>query len=115
MVARWRSGARVTQNPSMIRHCSLWKFTTDAPTDLLERLDDAYRTAHAEIPSIRACQVGGNVGYLANNYDYALTIDFDDLDGYREYVAHDLHVQIFRELLEPHLDNRVAVQFELRG
>ncbi|WP_173922434.1 Dabb family protein [Agromyces sp. Marseille-P2726] len=98
----------------MIRHCSLWKFTDDAPTGLVDEATDAFYAAAGEIPSIRACQVGGNMGYLESNYDFALTIDFDDLDGYREYVAHDRHMQLFKKYLEPYLDRRSAVQFELR-
>jgi hypothetical protein len=99
----------------MIRHCSLWKFTDDAPEDLHDRLIDAFTVAATEIPSVRACQVGGNMGYLPTNHDFALTIDFDDLDGYRAYVAHDRHMEIFKQLLEPYLDTRAAVQFELHS
>lgn len=97
----------------MIRHCSLWKFTDRAPADLADRLVEAYAAAEHEIPAIRTCQVGANMGYQTTNYDFALTIDFDDLDGYREYVKDDLHMKIFHELLEPYMDNRLAVQFEL--
>jgi hypothetical protein len=99
----------------MIRHCSLWKFTDAAPEGHIQAVTDAFYAAAEVVPSIRACQVGGNIGYLPSNYDFALTIDFDDLDGYRAYVAHDLHMQLFREFLEPYLDNRMAVQFELRA
>jgi hypothetical protein len=98
----------------MIRHCSLWKFTDDAPADLAERATEAYYTAAGSIPAIRSCQVGLDIGYRETNFDFALTLDFDDLEGYREYVAHELHLQLFREYLEPHLESRTAVQFELR-
>lgn len=98
----------------MIRHCSLWKFTDAAPADLIEKVTDAFYTSAGEIPSVRACHVGGNMGYLPANYDFALTIDFDDLDGYREYVAHERHMQLFKEYLEPYAEARHAVQFELR-
>lgn len=97
----------------MIRHCSLWKFTDAAPADLPTRLVEAFHAAAAEIPEIRACRVGGNIGYLPSNWDFALTIDFDDLDGYRAYVAHDRHMQIFHDLLEPYMEERTAVQFDL--
>lgn len=97
----------------MIRHCSLWKFTDAAPEGLLVELTDAFHAAAAEIPSIRACHVGPNIGYLPTNHDFALTIDFDDLDGYREYVAHERHMQLFRDYLEPYMESRAGVQFEL--
>lgn len=98
----------------MIRHCSLWKFRTDAPADLADQITRAYGTVENEIPSVRAVQVGKNIGYLAANYDYALNLDFDDLDGYREYVKHPLHQKIWEDLLEPHVETRVGVQFELQ-
>ncbi|WP_166875245.1 Dabb family protein [Salinibacterium sp. ZJ450] len=99
----------------MIRHCSLWKFTDNAPAGLMEELTDAFYAAAGEIPSVRACHVGENMGYLPTNHDFALTIDFDDLDGYREYVAHDRHMELFKSYLEPYLESRAAVQFELRA
>ena len=97
----------------MIRHCSLWKFTDAAPTDLVERLRERFREAADLIPSVRRCETGGDLGYRDTNYDFAITIDFDDLDGYREYVVHDAHMSLFRELLEPYLHTREAVQFPL--
>lgn len=99
----------------MIRHCSLWKFTDAAPAGLIDEATDAFYAAAEEIPSVRACQVGGNIGYLPTNYDFALAIDFDDIEGYREYVAHERHMQLFRDYLEPYLESRTAVQFELRA
>jgi hypothetical protein len=99
----------------VIRHCSLWKFTDAAPAGLIDEVTDAFYAAAKEIPSVRACQVGGNIGYLPANYDFALTIDFDDIAGYREYVAHDRHMQLFRDYLEPWQEARVAVQFEIRS
>jgi hypothetical protein len=105
---------RVREAQGVIRHCSLWKFTDAAPAGLIEEVTDAFYAAANEIPSVRACQVGGNIGYLPANYDFALTIDFDDIDGYREYVAHDRHMQLFKNYLEPWQEARVAVQFELR-
>ncbi len=81
----------------------------------MAELTDAFYAAANEIPSVRSCHVGQNMGYLPTNHDFALTIDFDDLDGYREYVAHDLHMQLFKDYLEPYLEARAAVQFELRA
>lgn len=97
----------------MIRHCSLWKFIASAPATLVDEATAAFRAAAPKIDAIRACQIGKNIGYLDSNYDFALTLDFDNLDGYREYVAHDLHMQLFREYLEPYMESRTAVQFEL--
>ena len=107
--------SRILHDSGVIRHCSLWKFTDAAPPGLVDEVTDAFYAAAKEIPSVRACQVGGNIGYLPANYDFALTIDFDDLDGYREYVAHDRHMQLFKDYLEPWHEARMAVQFELRS
>jgi len=81
----------------------------------METLTREFSAAADEIPSVRACEVGANIGYLASNYDFAITIDFDDLDGYRAYVAHDLHTRLYKDHLEPYADTRVAVQFTIHG
>jgi hypothetical protein len=97
----------------MIRHCSLWKFHDDVAEDLVDEITSEINAAVAEIPYVRGVSCGRNIGYLPTNYDLAMNLDFDDLDGYRAYVAHDRHMALYRQHLEPHTVNRVAVQFEL--
>lgn len=97
----------------MIRHCSLWKFHDDVSDELVDKITSEIYAAVAEVPYVRNAACGRNIGYLPTNFDLAMNLDFDDLDGYRAYVAHDRHMALYRQYLEPHMETRVAVQFEL--
>lgn len=63
---------------------------------------DALAATVEACPSVRSCRVGRRVthglpGYeqtMARNYQYALVLEFDDLDGLRRYLAHPDHAQL---------------------
>jgi hypothetical protein len=60
---------------------------------------DAITQAVTLCPSVRECRVGRRVrhglpGYeqaMRENYEYALVLGFDDVEGLREYLAHPAH------------------------
>jgi hypothetical protein len=97
----------------MIRHCSLFKFKDSTSAELLDEIVDRFRVVVAAVPSVRSAVVGPNVGFHEGNYDLAATVEFDSLDGYREYCEDATHLAFVHELLLPNLRERVAVQFDL--
>lgn len=99
----------------MIRHCSLWKFHDGVSADEIDSIVAEFTLAAKEIPSVRGGSFGRDIGYLDSNYDFAINLDFDDLDGYRAYVSHKLHVELYNRLLKPIAETRAAVQFEVTG
>jgi hypothetical protein len=60
------------------------------------------RASVGQCASVRACRVGRRVrhglpGYeqgMRQNYQYALFLDFDDLDGLRAYLTHPAHERL---------------------
>jgi hypothetical protein len=63
---------------------------------------EAVHAAVTACPSVRACRVGRRVrhglpGYeqgMRQDYQYALILDFDDLDGLRDYLTHPAHARL---------------------
>jgi hypothetical protein len=64
------------------------------------------------IPGIRAYRFGADAGVNEGNFDFVVTADFDDADGYLAYRDHPDHKKLVTELLAPYVAERAAVQFE---
>ena len=97
----------------MIRHCSLFKFKSDTPTELIDVIVTRFRGLAEEVPMIRRAAIGRNIGFHDDNYDIASNLEFDSLEGYREYCVDETHLAFVDKWLLPHLDSRAAVQFSL--
>jgi hypothetical protein len=64
------------------------------------------------IPEIRSFRFGEDAGLNEGNFDFVVTADFDDADGYLAYRDHPDHKQLVAELMAPFVTKRAAVQFE---
>ena len=64
------------------------------------------------IPHIRAYRFGDDAGLNEGNFDFVVTADFDDADGYLAYRDHPEHQKVVGERLAPFVIKRAAVQFE---
>jgi hypothetical protein len=65
------------------------------------------------IPSIKAYSMGTDIGVNEGNWQFAVTADFDDLDGYLAYRDDPTHQAIIKEHIRPIIATRAAVQFEV--
>jgi hypothetical protein len=78
---------------------------------------DAFAAVLAELPAripvIRNYRFGKDVGLAEGNVDFAIVADFDDLDGWREYIGHPDHQRVIDEHARPIVEVRTAVQHEL--
>ena len=93
----------------MIVHVVLLKPRPDLEESERRAFADAFRGAIREIPAIRGVRVGRRVihgaGYeheAPDAADFVGMLEFDDLSGLRDYLAHPAHVQLgrlFTELL----------------
>lgn len=98
----------------MIRHIVSWKLSA---TDADQKRADAETMARLFlelsplIPSIHHLQVGIDLGETANNWDFALLIDFDDTAGLDAYQQHPEHQRVAAFVRE-HASARSAVDFE---
>jgi hypothetical protein len=52
------------------------------------------------------------VGVNQGNFEFAVTADFDDVDGYLAYRDHPEHRAIVGQFIQPIAGQRAAVQFE---
>lgn len=94
-----------------IRHVVLMKFQPDTDSAAIERLTNALRALPGQIPEIAGYLVGPDVELTGDTWDYAVTGDFTSVENFRIYRDHPTHQAVIRDLIAPHVERRIAVQF----
>ena len=96
----------------MFRHVVMLRFADDTTDEQKEALRTGLRRLPEIIPEIRAYRFGDDLGLRDDNFDFAVTADFDDLDGFVVYRDNPDHQKAIADLIVPIITARVAVQFE---
>ena len=86
----------------MIAHVVLFSPKPDLPQADRRALLDSLVAASADIPSIKRFRVGKRVkhwlpGYeqmMLDDYEFAVIIEFEDMDGLKTYLGHSSHAVI---------------------
>jgi hypothetical protein len=97
----------------MIRHAALFGWNEHAKDADKTRAFDELGTLPDIVPSVRAFSMGADVRVNEGNYDFAVTADFDNIDGYLAYRDDPAHRAIVAAYVAPFTNRRAAVQFEL--
>ena len=86
----------------MITHVVLFKPHESLSDERKRSILEAVVTTVGQCPTVRSCRIGrrvlhGRPGYeqaMREDYQFALLIDFDDLDGLVAYLAHPGHAKL---------------------
>jgi Stress responsive A/B Barrel Domain len=101
----------------MIRHVALFSFKPETSAEDREATLETMRRAR-DVPSVRSMELGRVVAtsslHARGNYQFVVSMTFDDVQGFEAYLAHPLHKAfgpwVFRCLEEPQI---WTGQFEL--
>ena len=96
----------------MFRHVVLVRFADDMTDKQKAALRDGLARLPDVIPDIRSYRFGHDIGINEGNFDFVVTADFDNAEGYLTYRDHPDHQKLVKELLGPFVAKRAAVQFE---
>ena len=99
----------------MIRHTVLFSWNEHATEVDKRRTLDELATLPDIVPSVRAFAVGADVHVNEGNYDFAVTADFDNINGYLAYRDDPAHRAMVSAFILPVTGRRAAVQFEFPG
>jgi hypothetical protein len=97
----------------VIRHIVLLTFVDTATDAQIQAVEDGLSTLPARLPELKAYVIGRDLGLNDANATFAVTADFDDVDGYIVYRDDPEHRRIIAELITPILANRTAAQYEI--
>jgi stress responsive alpha/beta barrel protein len=104
----------------VISHVILFNPKPELTEAARRELLDALVAASVGIPSIRKFRVGRRVkhglpGYeqfMSDDYGFAAIVEFDDMDGLKEYLAHPSHAAIGRHFMAS-ADRSLAYDYTL--
>lgn len=96
----------------MFRHVVVFRFSEDMTDEQKEALRAGLGRMPEVIPEIRSYRFGDDAGLKDDNFEFAVTADFDDADSFLAYRDHPDHQKLIAELLAPFITGRAAVQFE---
>lgn len=75
----------------MIRHVVLMKWRKELTPAEMAEVRSCLDKLGADAPSVRAMAHGPSLGISDSGADYALTVDVDDVAGWRAYSEHPSH------------------------
>jgi hypothetical protein len=96
----------------VFRHVVMVRLSEDMADDQKEALRASLGRLPEVIPELRAYRFGADAGLNEGNFDFVVTADFDDANGYLTYRDHPEHRKVVAENLGPFVTERAAVQFE---
>lgn len=77
----------------MIKHIVMWKFKENERENMLI-FRDRLLALKAQIPEIRAMEVGININPSERSYDAVLVSEFDSMEALKSYSVNPLHVAV---------------------
>ena len=96
----------------MLRHVVMFRWTDEVDTAHVASVEAALSELPASISSLRPYRFGADARVNDGNFDFVVTADFDDVDGYIAYRDHPDHLAMIDRLIKGCVAERAAVQFE---
>lgn len=96
----------------MLNHIVLMEFKKDAPADCAQQVIAALKALPDAIPEIERLEVGIDVVGDPRAMDMGLVVRLSDQEALQRYIDHPAHQQIVKEIIRPHLERAVVVDFE---
>ncbi len=86
----------------MIAHVILFQPRPDLTAEERQAVLGALSSATRGIPAVRSCRIGRRIkhglpGYeqaMAQDFEYLVILEFDAVEGLREYLTHSVHESI---------------------
>jgi hypothetical protein len=96
----------------LIRHIVLMVWKQEATAEQKAEAAAQIASLPTVVPTIRAFASGPDAGIIENNYDFAVTADFDDAAGYLAYRNDPRHREIVARYIAPIRAQGAAIQYE---
>jgi hypothetical protein len=99
----------------MIRHVVMFRWNDSVTDEQLVGMASALDALPGEIPEIVSYHHGRDLGIGATNFEYSITADFADVDGFTAYRDHPDHQRFIADHITGRVSERTAVQFEYQA
>jgi hypothetical protein len=90
----------------------MFRWKTDTTPEQVAAIEEGLAGLPGAIDTVRSFRFGRDAAINEGNFDFVVTADFDDRDGYLVYRDHPAHMAVVVERIRPQIADRAAVQFE---
>ena len=95
----------------MIRHVVLFRWKPEATEEQKKQAAAEVAKLPSMVPSVLGFASGSDIGVNQGNFEFSVTADFEDEDGYLAYRDDPGHREVVAEYIAPILAERAAIQF----
>lgn len=95
----------------MVRQMILVRWNEDATDKMKRDVASGLLGLRHEIKLIRDMRLGDDLGVRPDNFDFAVSVDFDTRDDYLAYRDHPAHLRVVREFIQPAMAERAGAVF----
>jgi hypothetical protein len=100
----------------MIRHIVLWNWSDGTTEEQKKQAADGLAKLLSLVPTVRTFAFGADAGIdvprIAGNFDFAVTVDCDDVTDFVAFHTNPDHRTIAGEHLIPFVGKSASIQFE---
>ena len=96
----------------MLRHTVMFRWKPETTPEQVAAIEEGLAALPGVIETVRSFRFGCDAGINEGNFDFVVTADFADRDGYLVYRDHPAHLAVVVERIRPQIADRAAVQFE---
>lgn len=97
----------------VIRHVAMFRWVEGTTPQQVAAATEALRALPEQVPTIRAYVVGSDLELGEGRWDFAVTGDFGDVEGYQAYAEHPAHLAVIAEHMKSIIGERATVQIEI--
>jgi len=97
---------------TMLRHVVIFKFKEASPAPEVQKVVDGFRGLQSKIPQIASFEYGTNNSPegLNDGFTHCFLVTFKNEKDREAYLPHPAH-KAFVELLKPHLDKAMVIDY----
>ncbi|MCK8675325.1 Dabb family protein [Rhodococcus sp. HM1] len=96
----------------MLHHVVTFIWKKDITDERIESFDNALDAISTSIPEVVEFRYGRDLGLKPGIGDYAISAIFEDVPGFRAYLAHPDHVRLVEEFISVMAESYSSIQFE---
>jgi hypothetical protein len=97
----------------MIRHVVVFTWSPEADAERRATTLQALRRLRDDVGGMTWLLVEHDAGLTEGNADTVLIADFPDVEAFRRYAQHPVHLSVIAEHVRPWLAARSAVQYRV--
>lgn len=102
----------------MIRHIHFNRWKPGTPPEAIDKIFEMLADFPQRFPEIKnfGTYRDARLGIEAANFknmDFAIVIDFDDLEGFKTYMSREYHKNVVKTYITPYREESARMQFTL--